>query len=185
MWHGEGGCGKIARREESAAHFCREHQQEEAIVNKAVWSLGLVLALLAAVSPAQEINDEIELTRSIIQTQRQAIVTAAMQLSGEESEAFWPLYREYREAMRKVDDRSVKLITDYSESLDTMSDEIAQEMIKEFIGIRQGELDVTRKYLKRFQKILPATKVARFFQLENKLDAVIDFELAAEVPLVP
>ena len=148
-------------------------------------NLGLVLALLAAVSPAQEINDEIELTRAIIQTQRQAIVTAAMQLSGEESEAFWPLYREYREAMRKVDDRSVKLITDYSESFDTMSDEIAQEMLKEFLGIRQGELDVTRKYLKRFQKILPATKVARFFQLENKLDAVIDFELAAEVPLVP
>lgn len=185
MWHGEGGCGKIARRQEPVAHFTREEQQEEAIVNKAVWSLCLVLALLGTVSPAQEINDEIELTRSIIQTQRQAIVTAAMQLSGEESEAFWPLYREYREAMRKVDDRSVKLITDYSESFDIMSDEIAREMLKEFIGIRQGELDVTRKYLKRFQKILPVTKVARFFQLENKLDAVIDFELAAEVPLVP
>jgi len=165
--------------------FHSREQREEAIVNKAVWSLCLVMALLAMVSPAQEINDEIELTRSIIQTQRQAIVTAAMQLSGQESEAFWPLYREYREAMRKIDDRSVKLITDYSESFDIMSDEMAQEMLKEFMGIRQGELDVTRKYLKRFQKILPATKVARFFQLENKLDAVIDFELAAEVPLVP
>ena len=58
-------------------------------------------------------------------------------------------------------------------------------MIKEFMSIRQAELDVTRKYLKRFQKILPPNKVARFFQLENKLDAVIDFELASEIPLVP
>ena len=185
MWRGEGGCGKMARRKASAAHFIREQRQEESTVIKTAWSLSLVLALMATVSPAQEINDEIELTRSVIQTQRQAIVTAAMQLSGDESESFWPLYREYREAMRKVDNRSVKLITDYSENLDIMSDEIAQEMLKEFIGIRQGELDVTRKYLKRFQKILPATKVARFFQLENKLDAVIDFELASEVPLVP
>jgi hypothetical protein len=140
---------------------------------------------VGAISPAQEINDEIELTRSIIQTQRQAIVTAAMELSSEESKSFWPLYHEYRDAMRRIDDRSVSLITDYSESFDTMTDEFAQDMIKEFLSIRQAELDVTRKYLKRFQKILPPNKVARFFQLENKLDAVIDFELASDIPLVP
>ncbi|MGB5399835.1 MAG: hypothetical protein WBO71_06435, partial [Thermoanaerobaculia bacterium] len=90
-----------------------------------------------------------------------------------------------REAMRKVDDRSVTLINGYAESFDTMTDEIAQTMLKELMSIRQAELDVTRKYLKRFQKILPANKVARFFQLENKLDSVIDFELASEIPLVP
>ncbi|NHZ73362.1 MAG: hypothetical protein GWP16_02695 [Nitrospirae bacterium] len=151
----------------------------------AVWAFGLALTFVAAVWPAQEIHDEIELTRSIIQTQRQAIVTAAMQLTGEESQTFWPLYHDYRAAMRKVDDRSVSLISDYSENFDTMTDEIAQGMLKEFIGIQQAELDVTRKYLKRFQKILPANKVARFFQLENKLDTVIDFELASEIPLVP
>lgn len=154
-------------------------------MKKAVWILCFALTMMATVSPGQEINDEIELTRSIIQTQRQAIVTAAMQLTGEESQTFWPLYHEYREAMRKVDDRSVTLINGYAESFDTMTDEIAQTMLKEFISIRQAELDVTRKYLKRFQKILPANKVARFFQLENKLDSVIDFELASEIPLVP
>ena len=87
--------------------------------------------------------------------------------------------------MRKVDDRSVTLINDYAESFDTMTEEFAEDMIREFMSIRQAELDVTRKYLKRFQKILPPNKVARFFQLENKLDAVIDFELASEIPLVP
>ncbi|MGB5341202.1 MAG: hypothetical protein WBP67_03835 [Thermoanaerobaculia bacterium] len=154
-------------------------------MKKAVWILCFALTMMATVSPGQEINDEIELTRSIIQTQRQAIVTAAMQLTGEESQTFWPLYHEYREAMRKVDDRSVTLINGYAESFDTMTDEIAQTMLKELMSIRQAELDVTRKYLKRFQKILPANKVARFFQLENKLDSVIDFELASEIPLVP
>ncbi|MGB5551527.1 MAG: hypothetical protein WBO74_13640 [Thermoanaerobaculia bacterium] len=154
-------------------------------MKKAVWILCFALTMMATVSPGQEINDEFELTRSIIQTQRQAIVTAAMQLTGEESQTFWPLYHEYREAMRKVDDRSVTLINGYAESFDTMTDEIAQTMLKELMSIRQAELDVTRKYLKRFQKILPANKVARFFQLENKLDSVIDFELASEIPLVP
>lgn len=167
------------------AHLIRGQVQEELNVKKAVWILCLALTMMATVSPGQEINDEIELTRSIIQTQRQAIVTAAMQLTGEESQTFWPLYHEYREAMRKVDDRSVTLINGYAESFDTMTDEIAQTMLKEFMSIRQAELEVTRKYLKRFQKILPANKVARFFQLENKLDSVIDFELASEIPLVP
>jgi hypothetical protein len=154
-------------------------------VNRAAWAFCWVSTLVAAASPAQEINDEIELTRSIIQTQRQAIVTAAMELTSDESSSFWPLYHEYREAMRKVDDRSVTLINDYAESFDTMTEEFAEDMIREFMSIRQAELDVTRKYLKRFQKILPPNKVARFFQLENKLDAVIDFELASEIPLVP
>ncbi len=154
-------------------------------MNKAPWVLFWLLTSVAASSPAQEIHDEIELTRSLIQTQRQAIVTAAMELTAEESGAFWPLYHEYREARGKVDDRSVALIHGYAENFDLMSDELAQEMIQELMSIRQEELDVTRKYLRRFQKILPAIKVARFFQLENKLDAVIDFELAAEIPLVP
>jgi len=154
-------------------------------VKKAVWIYCLALILGPMVSSAQEIDDEVELTRSIIQTQRQAIVTAAMQLTEEESQKFWPLYHDYRGAMRKVDDRSVELITGYLDNLETMTDELAETMLKELISIRQGELDVTRKYLKRFQKILPATKVARFFQLENKLDTVIDFELASEIPLVP
>ena len=154
-------------------------------MRRAIRFFSLALAVVGPAAWAQEFHDEIELTRSIIQTQRQAIVTAAMQLTADESQAFWPLYHEYRAAVRKVDDRSVALITGYSENLDTMTDEIAQAMVKEFMAIRQAELDVTKKYLKRFQKILPASKVARFFQLENKLDTVIDYELASEIPLVP
>lgn len=154
-------------------------------MRRAIRFFSLALAVVGPAAGAQEFNDEIELTRSIIQTQRQAIVTAAMQLTGDESQAFWPLYHEYRSAVRKVDDRTVALITGYSENFDTMTDELAQAMVKEFMAIRQAELDVTKKYLKRFQKILPASKVARFFQLENKLDTVIDYELASEIPLVP
>lgn len=154
-------------------------------MRRAIRFFSLALAVVGPAAWAQEFNDEIELTRSIIQTQRQAIVTAAMQLTGDESQAFWPLYHEYRSAVRKVDDRTVALITGYSENFDTMTDELAQAMVKEFMAIRQAELDVTKKYLKRFQKILPASKVARFFQLENKLDTVIDYELASEIPLVP
>ena len=145
-------------------------------MKKAAWVFCLALTLAATVSPAQEINGEIELTRKLAEV---------MKFSDAEGEVFWPLYHEYREAMRKVDDRSMSLISGYAESFDALTDETAQAMVKEFISIRQAELDVTRKYLKRFEKILPANKVARFFQLENKLDSVIDFELASEIPLVP
>lgn len=147
----------------------------------------LVLCLLAMTGGtllAAQTTDEIELTRQVIQTERQAIVTAAMQLTEEESQAFWPVYREYREARSRVHDRTVKLVKEYAESYETLGEDRAESMLREILDIRQSELDLKAKYIKKFKKALPTMKVVRFFQVENKMDAVIDFELATEIPLV-
>jgi succinylarginine dihydrolase len=154
-------------------------------VKKALWIASLFFISIAVRSPAQEMNGEIELTPSILQSQRHSIVTAAMQLTEDEGRRFWPLYNEYREAIDKTEDRSVRIVEEYAANHHVLTDEVAREMMEEFMAIEQEKLDVMRKYLKRFQKILPAKKVARLFQLEKKFNAVTDFELAAEIPLVP
>lgn len=127
---------------------------------------------------------EIALTRAVIQVQRQAIVTMAMDLDEKEARAFWPLYREYRLAMGKVGDRLVNVITTYADNYPDISDEMASKLLNEYLAIEKARTSVKSKYVPRFRKILPARKVARFFQVDNKLDAAINAELAEQVPLV-
>jgi hypothetical protein len=126
---------------------------------------------------------EIELTRAAIQVRRQAIVTSVMDLQPREADAFWPLYREYRLEMAKVNDRLVKLIVRYGESYDTLSDEQAARMLDEALAIEKARTNVKTKHVSRFRKVMPARKVARFFQADNKLDVLIAADLAAVIPL--
>jgi hypothetical protein len=108
----------------------------------------------------------------------------AMDLDEKEARAFWPLYREYRLAMGKVGDRLVNVITTYAENYPDISDEMASKLLNEYLAIEKARTSVKSKYVPRFRKILPARKVARFFQVDNKLDAAINAELAEQVPLV-
>jgi hypothetical protein len=130
------------------------------------------------------ITSEVALTRAAIQVRRQALVTAAMDLDGGEAEKFWPLYRDYRNEMAKVGDRLVKLINEYADVYDNISDEQAGRMLDEYLSIQRATGEVKAAYVPRFRQILPARKVARFFQVDNKLDVVIQSQLAAGIPLV-
>ena len=127
--------------------------------------------------------DEIALTRAAIQTRRQAIVTAAMDLTAPESQAFWPLYRDYRNDMAKVDDRLVDLVVTYVGNYKSLTDETATKLLKDYLDIERERLNVKNQYVPRFLGVLPAVKVARFYQIDNKLDKKIQGELAAEIPL--
>jgi hypothetical protein len=106
-----------------------------------------------------------------------------MDLTPSESQTFWPLYREYRIAMAKVGDRVQRLLVDYSGQYDTLTDDQAKKIMQEWLSIEKAKMDVKSKYISRFQKILPARKVMRFFQADNKLDAVLNAQLASVVPL--
>ena len=130
-----------------------------------------------------DILDEIALTRTAIQARRQAIVTAAMDLTAPESQAFWPLYRDYRNDMAKVDDRLVDLIVAYAGNYDSLSNDMATKLLSDYLDIESTRLDIKTKYVPKFLGVLPATKVARFYQLDNKLDKKIQAELASEIPL--
>lgn len=126
---------------------------------------------------------EIELTRAAIQVRRQALVTAAMDLQAPEADIFWPLYREYRIAMAKVNDRFSKLVVTYLDQYDELTDAEAARIMDEYLGIERARTGVKAKYMPRFREKLPARKVARFFQVDNKLDAVLNAELASVIPL--
>jgi hypothetical protein len=146
-------------------------------------ALGLTLmATISAPASAQTASD-IELTRANIQTARQAIISEAMKLTDDESLAFWPAYRDYRLDMARLGDRLVKVINEFVSAGAALSDEQASRLLDEYLDIRAKDVSVKKKYAGVFRKLLPAPKVTRFFQLENKLDAVVNYDLAQAIPL--
>ena len=133
--------------------------------------------------PEEDLTSDLALTRASIQLRRQAIVTSVMDLSPKEAEAFWPLYREYRVEMAKVGDRVSNLLVQYTNQYDNLTDAQAKDIMKEWLSVEKAKTGVKSKYVSRFEKILPARKVMRFFQADNKLDAMLNAQLAQIVPL--
>jgi hypothetical protein len=147
---------------------------------------GFTLALGASAQVNEkfaDMTDEIELLRSVAQTERQAIVAKAMILTDEESAAFWPIYGDYRADVAKVTDQLVKNITDYAAQRDTLTDAQAKTLLNNHIKFEQDLLKLRKKYIGKFAKAMPMTKVARFFQIENKLDILQKMGLASQIPL--
>ncbi len=131
-----------------------------------------------------KMRSDIELTRAVIQTERQAIVSHALELTDAQSERFWPLFREYQLERAKISDRRVKIIVDYAEHYPNVTSDEAKGMIDGYLDILSDELKLRKRFLSRFRKVLPEIKVTRFYQVENKLDAAINMELAKSIPLV-
>lgn len=154
------------------------------------WLGALVLAGTISASPVRaqagaptSARDEIELTRASIQTRRQEIVQSLMELSPAESEKFWPVYHEYRNEMTKLGDERVKFIERFAGGAATMSDEESKKLLDEWFKLRERQLDLQKKYAKKFQKVLPGAKVARFYQVENAMDTIVSANLQAAMPV--
>ena len=147
-------------------------------------TLALAVLVLASPTLAQSVNDDVELIRSVVQTERKAVVAKNMQLTEAESEAFWPVYNEYEQSMRKVNDKRVEVLRRLAAEYQTLTDEQAEALLKESFDFQQERVKVRRSFVKKFAKALPGKRVARFYQIDGKIDSIIDFDLARTVPLV-
>ncbi len=127
--------------------------------------------------------EELRLTRVAIDTERQALITRGMDLTPDEMQRFWPLYREYRLAAKKVGDRIVALINTYADNYQNLTDGVANKLLSEFVSIEKERARLKAQYLPKFKQVLPPRKVVRFYQIENKLDIAILAEVAQAVPL--
>ena len=124
--------------------------------------------------------------RSLLQAGREDIIREDLRMSDEESAGFWPVYEEYHAEIMAVRDRQTRMIADFLKMYrdGALSNEYAETLINDFFDIKSDLLTVQKKFVRQFRKVLPALKVARFYQLENKMDAEIDAQLALFIPLV-
>jgi hypothetical protein len=115
---------------------------------------------------------------------RRNIVRANMLLTETESARFWPLYDEYRAERQKIGDRRVRLITDFLAQKNSMSEDEARTLAKEDFAIEKDTSELKAKWYEKMTKVLSERTVARFFHIDQKLDAAADLALAANIPLI-
>jgi len=159
----------------------QKSSEEKATAEK---SMGSGAKHEAAEAKSGEVHDAIELTRDVIKAERKAIIAGTLDMTAKESEAFWPVYRDYENDISKVGDRLLGVIKEYAKNYDTLTDEQAKTMLQDYLKAKEDQLKVRKSYVKRFEKVLPPKKVVRFYQVENKINAAIEFEVAKEIPLV-
>ena len=150
-----------------------------------VLAILLVVALALPLAAQEEKPaDNMDIVRAAIRAEKKVLVAENMQLTESEAKAFWPVYEEYETAMKGIGDRTVKLIENYATIHQVMTDDGAAKLLKEFMSIQSERLKLLESFLPKFQKVLPATKVTRFYQIENKVRAVVDYDIASEIPLI-
>jgi hypothetical protein len=149
----------------------------------AVASLGAAECALAQVSGTVNMSDQEQLLVSQIQTDKRAIVLSTLGLTDAEVAAFTPIYDKYQGEMKKVFTRSGEILNKYASNYDSMTDAAAEDILKEAFEVREDRNDILKDYAKRLGKKLPATKVLRWVQVENKLNALVDWQMAQVVPL--
>jgi len=132
-----------------------------------------------------DLEPAIQMLRQDVGRDRREIVKANMLLTNSEAARFWPLYDQYRTEMHKVGDRRLKVITDYAANRDSMSEDEANRLGREWLDAEKQRVDLKEDYFKKFQKEgLSARTTARFFQIDQKLAAAVDAALAAHIPLI-
>jgi hypothetical protein len=131
-------------------------------------------------------NEHFVAARKMIQENQETIIREDLLLTAEEEAAFWPLYEKYQADTLPIRDRYVMLIADYLRQYETgiLTNEYAGQMIDSYFDVKSDLMKVRKRYVGRFAKVMPMLKVARFYQLENKMAADVEAELALLVPLV-
>ena len=147
-----------------------------------LFALGFVLMINPLF--AQTFDDYLEVARGVLQTEKKAAVADVMMLTDTESAPFWELYNEYNAELYKVYTKRVNLIKDFAEHYESLTDEKADELWINSMAFESELLNLNKTYYKKFKKILPAGKAALYFQVEKKIAALINVQLATEIPLL-
>jgi hypothetical protein len=144
--------------------------------------IGVTLTAVVDVAQAQG-EQYLELVRQDLKTAKIGYMTEGMQLTTEQGDVFWPLYREYQAELAKVGDRRIANIKDYAEHFEAMTEDKAAEILKQSFKNRKDQMNLLEKYAKKVSKALDPVTAARFVQVENTLNLLIDLQLAGEIPL--
>jgi len=130
--------------------------------------------------PADNMNIVLEKLRA----DKKLLVSENMGLTETEAQAFWPVYEKYQNELFLIRARTARLITNYADAYEKMTNDTAKKLMNESFTIETLGLKLRQAYLPKFRKALPEVKVARYYQIENKINAILMYELAGKIPLV-
>ena len=131
-----------------------------------------------------QVEKDIELIRRDLRSEKKKILAANVPLTEEEATRFWPVYDQYVMAMKESNDKFYAVIKDYAANQKTLTDEQANSLIKRWSDLQVEQAQTRQKYVPIIQKVLPGRKAALFFQIDRRLYAAMDIQVASEIPLI-
>jgi len=162
-------------------------KEDQLMSPKTIISSFTAVSLLALTvglsSPASAQTSQKQLDIAAARAQRKATVGANMNLTSDEATRFWPVYDAYESRMDSIEDRHVKELKDFAAKYQNYTDADAKEKLNEVMAIQQARLDVQKEFVPKFKAVIPQIKVTRFYQIDNKIQALIQCDIAQLVPL--
>ena len=152
-----------------------------------VVTLFIMTPAFAQNAPADKPADNMQILRDKIKADKKLVVAANMELTESEAKVFWPVYEAYQKDLGKINKRILTMVESYADTWNakSMDNAKAKKLTSEFIALQADEVKQMQSYVPKLNKVLPAAKVLRYLQIENKIRAIIKYELAVQIPLVP
>jgi hypothetical protein len=132
---------------------------------------------------AQDADSYIEVLKSEIKTDKKAIIAETMMFTEQQSAVFWPVYNEFEHELDKLSSKRIANIKDFAANYDSLTDKKADELIKTSFSFLNNRLDINEKYYKKFAEVLTPIIAAKYMQLENQIQLILDLSIAANLPL--
>jgi hypothetical protein len=156
------------------------------IRNSALLMLTFAMLAFCPLGRAQDqepdIDSTIAMVRANMQADRTALITAGMHFSDKDGAAFWPIYLQYQYERSKVDDRRAAVIKEYTQKYPNLTDGEAKAMADQMLDCESRLAELKKKYYRKFNKVLPALTVTKFFQLDRRIDLMMDMQVEASLP---
>ena len=124
-----------------------------------------------------------ELLRRDLTKSRASIVGEVMQLDSDQATVFWPIYKQFESDFKKIDNREISLVEKYTNNYDQMTNELADQIANDLLKIEQQRSDLKRQYYQNFKKALDPITAARFLEVENQLEDLLDLQIASRLPV--
>ena len=148
-----------------------------------VWAQTKPADTKAATNQA-DVDKMIELVRKDVRADKADIVSKTMKLDASQAAAFWPVYKAYEAERQALGDQRLFVIQDLAEHFETMNDAKAKGLLERSLAIEEQRVTLQKKYKDEFLKVLPAKTVARFFQVDSRLNNLINLQVSSQIPLV-
>jgi len=149
--------------------------------------IGSLLACLVtgvAATAQDKPADNMDVLREKMRADKKVVVASVLELTESEAKVFWPVYNAYQSDMITHYDRLLKLVDTFAKNYETKSDEMSMKLLTEYLALERDYVALLNAYLPRFKKVLPPRKVARLYQIENKVRALVNYELARDIPFI-
>jgi hypothetical protein len=155
-------------------------------VIKALIVCVIALTFVPAFAQDKPADTNMQILLDKVKADKKLVVASNMELTEAEQKSFWPIYDAYQKDLMGINDRLGKTILAYADAYNKkqLTDDLAIKLTSEALAIDQDELNLRKTYAAQLAKVLPAKKVARYLQIENKIRAAIRYDLAVGIPLV-